>query len=95
VGKGAADDEVAIWLNGIYSHVLLTAGPGSLEQFTLNNGFVDGVNTLDFRMMNSTFSPTALRMEMSLTQVPEPSTYALVALGLGLFYFPRSKMTRR
>jgi hypothetical protein len=54
--------------------------------FTITSGFVPGLNTLDFIVCNaaggsSTSNPTALRVEMSGTATPEPST--LVLLGIG------------
>lgn len=59
--------------------------------FTINSGFVSGINTLDFVVNNgqvgpgdNTPNPTGLRVELSgeADLVPEPATSGLVGLGL-------------
>jgi hypothetical protein len=57
-----------------------------LAAFSINSGFVAGINTLDFIVYNSE-GPTGLRVEMAGTAdlsqaVPEPSALALVGLAL-------------
>jgi hypothetical protein len=54
--------------------------------FTINSGFVAGVNTLDF-VVHNTDGTTGLRVEMSGTAnaanaVPEPASLVLLAAGL-------------
>jgi hypothetical protein len=95
-GQWSSDNAgVEIWLNGVNTGNLPnpygTPGTYSFEnwmQFSISTGFVAGVNTLDFRVMNGNgdadqFGPTALRVEMSgiASAVPEPSTWATMILG--------------
>lgn len=92
-GNWAVDDAgVKIVFNG---NVIPSGVPNytTFASFFINSGFLPGVNTLDFVVLNSfqaPGSPTALRVEMrgDVAPVPEPSTYlaGLSALGmLGLF----------
>lgn len=69
--------------------------------FSITTGFVSGQNTLDFWVNNGSndgtvdgssgnldWNPTALRVEMTGTApVPEPETYAMLLVGLGLIGF--------
>jgi hypothetical protein len=56
--------------------------------FTLTSGFVSGLNSLDFVVLNSSDSdnPTGLRVELTGTaefaDVPEPASFGLIGLGL-------------
>jgi hypothetical protein len=57
----------------------------SFTAFTINSGFVAGMNTLDFKVRNAagaSGNPVALRVEMRGTAnaVPEPASLALVLL---------------
>ena len=60
--------------------------------FTIDSGFVAGVNTLDFLVNNSMpggYDPTALRVEMTGTAAatPLPSTWTMMLIGLLAFGF--------
>ena len=81
-----------IFLNGIslgFTAPILSSLLG-FSAFSIGSGFVAGLNTLDFFVLNLG-GPTALRVEMSgtaaVTAVPEPETYAMLLAGLGLLGF--------
>jgi hypothetical protein len=83
-GQWAADDSgLRIRING---QVVPSVGIAQYDQwtpFTISNGFVNGLNTLEFDTL-STQSPTGLRIEFtsSVFAVPEPGTWALFGAGL-------------
>ena len=88
-GNWGTDNAGSIFLNGVDSG-LSSSGFGSLLGFSLNSGFVAGVNTLDFEVRDFG-QPTALRVDdlagtVSLLDpgntVPEPTSIALLSLGL-------------
>ncbi len=88
-GNWGTDNAGSIFLNGVDSG-LSSSGFGSLLGFSLNSGFVAGVNTLDFQVRDFG-QPTALRVDdlagtVSLLDpgntVPEPTSIALLSLGL-------------
>ena len=88
-GNWGTDNAGSIFLNGVDSG-LSSTGFGSLLGFSLNSGFVAGVNTLDFEVRDFG-QPTALRVDdlagtVSLLDpgntVPEPTSIALLSLGL-------------
>src|SRR5207249_2044082 len=67
-GQFAADNSVTIKLNGN------TVGPtapafDTWTSFTINTGFVSGINTLDF-IVNNVSGPTGLRVDISGTASP-------------------------
>jgi hypothetical protein len=68
----------------------LATGFDVFTPFTIDTGFISGINTLDFVMANGApTGPTALRVELSgfaaPAAVPEPASIALwTMLGLGL-----------
>ncbi len=86
-GKFAADNEVAsITLNGVSVPLSFHGNLLSLTDFTISSGFVSGVNTLDFNVVNlgSEPNPTGLLVEFTsatATVVPEPTSLFLSAIG--------------
>lgn len=95
-GNWSADNAgLNILING--TPLGLNTGPGngaftSFHSFTVNSGFVGGLNTLDFVVNNANGrpggNPTGLRVEMNgtatATAVPEPDSLLLILLGTGL-----------
>jgi hypothetical protein len=65
-GQFAADDSAIIKLNGVAVGIS-SPGFGPFTPFTISNGFIPGVNTLDFVVSNGppTPNPTGLRVEVS------------------------------
>lgn len=84
-GKLAADDDVTVYLNG--ERVLKSFGTWtSFANFSIDDDFVAGVNTLDFVVDNDGSGPTGLDVAISGTArsaAPEPATCSLLA-GAGL-----------
>lgn len=84
-GRFAADDSVSgPILNG--GSAATSVGWNSWRSFTINSGFLQGMNTLDFRVTNRG-GPIGLRVEISgtadaLTSVPVPASIPLVLSGL-------------
>lgn len=88
-GRFAVDNAVdSITLNGN----TITGSGGTFNAwtaFSANSGFVNGENTLTFRVRNvaqRTGNPTGLRVEFlgsQIAAVPEPSTWAMMLLGFG------------
>jgi PEP-CTERM motif-containing protein len=83
-GTLAADDSVAVFLNG--KQVLRSLGTWTqIADFSINQSFVSGLNTLDLVIHNSGGGPTGLDMAISGSAnlaTPEPSSYGLLAVGL-------------
>lgn len=89
LGRYAADNEVAVYLNG----QLISSGAGFSDwtMFGASGGFLAGVNGLQFLVTNYALdagNPTGLRVEFTESSipsaVPEPHTYAMLLGGLGL-----------
>ena len=84
LGRWATDDQgIDILINGTATGNT-SASFGVFTDFTINSGFIAGVNTLDFVVTNG-HGPTGLRVEITnanAVAVDEP--YALALLGLGL-----------
>lgn len=83
-GRWAADDSgLTIRLNGVVVPAVAVAQADRWTDFHIASGILPGLNTLEFTTF-STLSPTGLRVEMTTTAVPEPTTWLLLAAGLGL-----------
>ena len=97
-GRWSADNKgIDILINGQSTGQQTAYFLGSYEywyDFTLNSGFVSGVNTIDFVIYNDAL-PTALRVEMSGqtgSAVPEPASMITLAAGaLGMLGFRMRK----
>jgi hypothetical protein len=87
----------SVLLNGVNTGIAATSFTQfqtGFAPFTISSGFVAGINTLDFVVVNgagTSGNPTGLRVEMTgnaaVAPVPEPSTYiagALLAIPFGL-----------
>jgi hypothetical protein len=87
-GQIASDNEARIFLNGVDTGVTTpNIGYSSFVQFAFTTGFISGLNTIDIQVHNDSFvsfNPTALRLDLggSATAVPEPSTFAMLAIAL-------------
>lgn len=87
VGRYANDDPLTgMSING--NTLAVNGGSmGAWTDFTINSGFVSGVNTLEFTVFNS-FGPTGLRVEYTgnnfTAAVPEPEVLALALSGLAI-----------
>jgi hypothetical protein len=99
-GRWAGDDGGGasnIFLNGVATGQPV-AGFTSWTNFTLNSGFIAGVNTLSFQVQNSGGGPTGVRVEMSGTAtanaVPDGGS-VLLLLGLLLVAGSIAPRTRR
>lgn len=79
----ASDNEAVVFLNGIQTPVTTpNIGYETAVAFALSDGLLPGLNTLDIRVKNdsfTSFNPTALRLDLDgfVVTTPEPSTLAL------------------
>ena len=89
-GLNAVDNGGAILLNNKDAGVGLNGSFGSLVPFSISSGFTDGINTLDFMVIDFG-PPLALRIEglsgtAQLAAVPVPASLLMMApalVGLG------------
>jgi hypothetical protein len=88
-GTFAGDDSATIFLNGVQIGAANQGGYSFLTNFTINSGFVAGVNTLTFAALNSGAGPTGVNVVVSGTAdaVPEAATWAMMVAGFGLVGF--------
>jgi len=96
----ASDNSCKVFLNGVDTGILTSAtGFSSFAAFSINSGFLAGLNTLDFALNNAVdlsvgnFNPTGLRVELNGTAnvVPEPTSVALIGLGGMMLFALRRK----
>lgn len=89
MGRWTSDNDSQIFLNSAATGLATTRPQDPFRRleptFTLNDGFVLGINTLEFRVWNGG-GPTALLVSelsgQAATMIPEPSTALLLATGL-------------
>jgi hypothetical protein len=83
-GRWATDDPgIDILINGNPTGIIAN-GFTAFTDFSINSGFIAGLNTLDFQVLNSR-GPTGLRVEIAnANAVALDEPYALALLGLGL-----------
>ena len=89
MGRWSTDNEgLDILINGVSTGNSLNFDQPFTNwyDFSVNSGFVSGVNTIDFLVHNDG-GPTGLRVEMTGTAdaaVPEPASWALMLGGFGM-----------
>jgi len=93
-GLFGTDNDGAIFLNGVSKATTGFGDFGAPTAFTMNSGFIAGVNTITVQMNNGG-DPTAFRVQFTsatanpgTSSVPEPSTFLLIIGGMvvaGLF----------
>ena len=86
-GALAADDAVLVYLNHSGSPLVISSGFSSLSAFTINSGFVSGLNYVDFLVVNNS-GPTGLLVANTSASAnasalaPEPAALLLVATAI-------------
>lgn len=94
----AADNEVSdVLLNGVSLGLGNHVGFSFSDWKTINSGFVSGVNALTIVTTNyndtTSYNPTGVRAEVmgTVEAVPEPTTTAVLGLGVAAFLRRRKK----
>jgi hypothetical protein len=98
-GLFGTDNDGAILLNGVIKATTGFADFGAPTAFTMNSGFVPGMNTISVQMNNGG-DPTAFRVQFSsatanqigAAPVPEPSTFLLITGGLAAVMLFRKRI---
>jgi hypothetical protein len=85
-GQWATDNPgIDIVLNGNQLGIQNTIQFVNWSSFTINSGFENGMNTLDFVVRNEG-GPTALRVQMTGTALPAPDSASTMALLSGALF---------
>ena len=100
-----ADDDALtdVRLNGVSQGITHDSLSAFSSLFTINSDFVAGINTIEFVTNNggSSPTPTGLRGEFSsvsadlVSEVPEPSSIALLGFGTILLFSRRFRKTNK
>ena len=92
-GRFAADDQGSVSLNG-GNAINTTNGFSGLTAFSFNSGFVAGLNTLTFTVIDTGGRPAGLLVsglsgtaDVAAAAVPEPATWGMMLLGFGMVGF--------
>lgn len=79
----ASDNTCDVFLNGAHTGITTPyEGFRAFSSYTINSGFTDGLNTLDFSVYEPGSTPSGLRVEMTgyATAVPEPTVLGIAGL---------------
>ena len=90
----ASDNNCDVFLNGVHTGIATPfAGFSSFSSYSVNSGFLAGINTLDFSVFELGSTPSGLRVELTGTAnvVPEPTSVALIGLGGMMLFALRRK----
>lgn len=102
----AADDFLTdVLLNGVSQEIDYIGLETFSDLFTINSGFIAGTNTISFVVDNGgvSDSPTGVRVEFSdatadeieeVSDVPEPSSVALLGFGTILLFSRRFRKAK-
>ena len=94
----ASDNTCDVYLNGVHAGITTPfAGFASFSAYSINTGFINGVNTLDFSVYEPGSTPSGLRVELTGTAnaVPEPTVVVLAGLaGLSLIAVRRKQQAQ-